>query len=137
VAEEFIEQAGLCDRVTTVAGDFFDSEFPRGADLVSFITPLQGYGPEDVQFLINKAFDAIEPGGGILVLDYMMNEDRSGPMDSVFRHLGGIMSPTNPGYVNTAAEFTLYLSRAGFVDVETNETFLPGSVGMVAGRKPK
>jgi SAM-dependent methyltransferase len=137
VAQEFIEQASLSDRVTTVAGDFFDSEFPRGADLVSFITPLQAYGPEDVQFLIKKAFDAVEPGGGILILDYMMNEDRSGPLDSVFRHLGGIMSPTNPGYVNTGAEFSGYLTRAGFVEVEANDTFLPGSVGMVSGRKPR
>jgi SAM-dependent methyltransferase len=137
VAQEFIEQAGLSDRVTTVAGEFFESEFPRGADLVSFITPLQAYGPEDVQFLINKAFDAVEPGGGILILDYMMNEDKSGPLDSVFRHLGGIMSPTEPGYVNTAAEFSGYLTRAGFVDVEATDTFLPGSLGMATGRKPK
>lgn len=136
VAQEFIEKAGVSDRVTTSAGDFFDSEFPRGADLVSFITPLQAYGPEDVQFLINKAFDAVEPGGGILVLDYMMNEDKSGPLDSVFRHLGGILSPTNPGYVNTAAEFSRYLARAGFVDVAANDRFLPGSVGMVTGSKP-
>jgi cyclopropane fatty-acyl-phospholipid synthase-like methyltransferase len=136
ITQEFIEQAGLSDRVTTVAGDFFDSGFPRGADLVSFITPLQAYGPEDVQFLINKAFDVVEPGGEMLVLDYMMSEDKSGPLDSVFRHLGGIMSLTDPGYVNTATEFSGYLTRAGFVSVEANESFLPGSVGMVTGRKP-
>lgn len=137
VAREFIEQAGLSDRVTTVAGDFFDSDFPGGADLVSYITPLQAYGPEDVQLLISKAFGAVEPGGGILILDYMMNEGKSGPLDSVFRHLGGIMSPTNPGYVNTAAEFSGYLTRAGFVDVEADDAFLPGSVGMASGSKPK
>lgn len=137
VTQEFIDQAGLSDRVTTVAGDFFDSEFPRGADLVSFITPLQAYGPEDVQFLINKAFDVVEPGGGMLVLDYMMNENKSGPLDSVFRHLGGILSLTDPGYVNTAAEFAGYLKKAGLVDIEGREDFIPGSVGMVTGRKPK
>jgi SAM-dependent methyltransferase len=137
VAQEFIEQEGVSDRVSTVAGDFFDSEFPRGADLISYITPLQAYGPEDVQFLINKAFDAVEPGGGILILDYMMNEDKTGPMDSVFRHLGGLLSQTDPGYVNTAPEFCEYLKRAGFVDIESRENLIPGSVGMVTGKKPK
>jgi len=137
VAQEFIEQAGLSDRVTTVAGDFFDSEFPRGADLVSFITPLQAYGPEDQQFLITKAVDAVEPGGGMLILDYMMNDNKSGPLESVFHHLSGILSSTDQGYVNTTAEFAGYLKKAGLVDIESREGFIPGSVGMITGRKPK
>ena len=137
VAEEFIEQAGVSDRVTTIAGDFFDSTFPRGADLVAYITPLQAYGPDDVQFLINKAFDVVEPGGGILILDYMLNDDKTGPLDSVFRHLGGLLSVIDSGYVNTKEEFCEYLRKAGFVDVEASGDFIPGSVGKVTGKKPK
>jgi len=137
VAQEFIDQGGVSDRVTTLPGDFFDNEFPRGADLVAYITPLQAYGPDDVQYLINKAYDAVDSNGGILILDYMMNEDKTGPIDSVFRHLGGLLRPSDPGYVNDVTEFYEYLRKAGFVDIETRENFIPGSVGMVFGRKPK
>jgi SAM-dependent methyltransferase len=137
VTQEFIDQAGVSDRVTTHAADFFDSEFPRGADLVAYITPLQAYGPDDVQLLVSKAFDAVEPGGGILIVDYMMNKDKTGPMDSVFRHLGGLLSSLDRGYVNAATEFIEYLNKAGFVDVEAREDFIPGSLGMVTGVKPK
>ena len=48
IAEEYINKAGLSDRVKTVAGNFFDTEFPGGADLSAYITCLQVYGPEDV-----------------------------------------------------------------------------------------
>lgn len=137
VTKEFIEREGVSDRVTTHAGDFFDSEFPRGADLVSYITPLHSYGPEDVQYLINKAFDVVEPGGGILIVDYMINKEKTGPMDSVFRHLGGLLSSTDSGYVNTSTELSEYLSKAGFVGIEERESFIPGSLGIVTGQKPK
>jgi len=137
VTEEFIAQEGVSDRVKTHTGEFFESEFPRGADLISYITPLQAYGKEDVQFLIKKAYDVLEPGGTILIVDYMLNENKTGPITSVFYHLGGVLSQTNPGRVNTGAEFCEYLKKAGCVDMEIREDFLPGSVGMVTGRKPK
>lgn len=135
VAEEYIAEAGLSDRVKTHPGDFSEDPLPRGADLVAYITPLQVYEKDNVQFLINKAFDAVEPGGAILILDYMLNDDKTGPLDSVFRHLGGL-SPARQGRVNTPSEFHQYLSNSGFVDIEVSENFLPGSLGKVIGRKP-
>lgn len=135
VTEEFISQAGLSDRVKTYPGDFFQDEFPRGADLVAYITPLQVYEKDDVQFLIKKAFDAVEPGGGIIIVEYMLNDDKTGPLDSVFRHLTGL-SPARPGRVNTGVEFREYLNKAGFVDIEVS-IFIPGSLGRVTAKKPK
>ncbi len=136
VAEEFIAQAGVSDRVKTQPGDFYNDELPRGADLIGYITPLQSYGKDDVQFLIKKAYDAVEPGGGIIILDYMLDDDKTGPMEPAFVHLTGGISQTNPGRVNTGAEFCEYLSKAGFVDIEVSE-FLPGHIGKVTGKRPK
>ncbi len=136
VADEFIAQNGVSNRVETQPGDFYYDELPRGADLISYITPLQSYGKEDVQFLINKAFAAVKPGGGIIILDYMLDDDKTGPMEPAFMHLTGGMSQTNPGRVNTGAEFREYLSKAGFADIETSE-FIPGHVGKVTARKPE
>jgi SAM-dependent methyltransferase len=135
VAEEFIAQAGLSDRVKTHGGHFFQDEFPRGADLISYIGCLQAYEADDVQFVINKAFDAVEPGGGIIFIDYMLNDDKTGPLDPVFRHLTGA-SRTNPARVNSGAEVCEYLRKAGFVDMEVNE-FIPGQMGRVTAKKPK
>ncbi len=137
VAEDFINRAGVSDRVKTVSGNFFDTEFPSGADLAAYITCLQVYGPEDVQFLVNKACNALEPGGGLIIIDFMINEDKTGPFDSLIRHLQQrSIDHENPGYVNTAAEFRDYLMRAGFVEIVVREPRY-GPLGFVFGKKPK
>jgi len=135
VAEEFIAEAGLSDRIQTHPGDFFKTDFPRGADLVSYITPLQVYEKDDVQWLVNKAVNALEPGGTMLIVEYMLDDNKTGPPDSVFRHLMGL-APGREGRVNTGAEFCEFLTNAGCVDTEAVE-FLPGSLGRTTGRKPK
>ncbi|MCK4722549.1 MAG: hypothetical protein KAT75_04555, partial [Dehalococcoidia bacterium] len=135
VAEEFIAQAGLSDRIQTHSGNFFETDYPRGADLISYITPLPVYERDDVQWLLNKAVNALEPGGTILVVEYMLNNDKTGPPDSVFRHLMGL-APGRKGRVNAGAEFCEFLKKAGCVDMEVTE-FIPGSLGRVTGRKPK
>jgi cyclopropane fatty-acyl-phospholipid synthase-like methyltransferase len=137
VAEEYIKKAGVSDRVKTVSGNFLDTEFPSGVDLAAYITCLQVYGPEDVQFLVNKAFNALVPGGGLIVIDYMINEDKTGPPGALFCHLyQKCISPENPGYVNTATEFRDYLMKAGFVEIEVREPRY-GPMGYVFGKKPK
>jgi len=135
VTEEFIAQAGLSDRVKTYSGNFFTDEFPKGADLIGYITPLQGYDVEDVQSLIKKAYDVLEPGGSIIILDYMLNEDKTGPLVPAFFNLRAL-TEIEPGRVNSTAEFREFLGRAGFVDIEVCN-FLPGSIWRVTGKKPK
>ena len=135
VAEEFIAKAGLSDRINTHPGNFFETDYPKGADLISYITPLQVYEKDNVQWLINKAVEVLEPGGTILIVEYMLNDDKTGPLDSVFRHLMGL-APGREGRVNTGAEFCEYLRKAGCVDMEVTE-FVSGSLGRVTGKKPK
>jgi hypothetical protein len=136
IAEEYIAEAGVSDRVKTHRGNFIEDELPRGADLVSFIGgPLLGYSVEQVQFLFNKVFDAVEPGGGIMIIDYMLNEDKTGPLDSAMRHLNGL-SQRSQARINSGPEFCEYLRKAGFVDMEVTE-FIPGSLGRVIGKKPR
>lgn len=135
VAEEFISQAGLSARIKTHPGNFLKTDYPKGADLISYITPLQVYEKDDVQWLVSKAVNALEPGGTMLIIDYMLNDDKTGPLDSVFRHLMGLV-PGREGRVNTGDEFCEFLRKAGCIDMRVTE-FLPGSLGRVTGRKPK
>ena len=55
VTREFIDEHNLSDRIATTAGNFIDDDYPSGCDLVSFITPLQGYMPDMVVKLLTKA----------------------------------------------------------------------------------
>ena len=133
VAEEFIAEAGLSDRITTHAGDFMVDQFPQGADLVGIIGNLHAYSLDETEFVIKKAFQVLARGGSMIVIDYMLNDDKVGPLEPALRHLETLSST---GWVKTVAEISEYMRRAGAVDIVASE-FIPGSMSRVIGRKPK
>ncbi len=135
VAREYIEKHGLTDRIDTTPGDFFGAPYPTGYDLASYITPLQGYMPDKVIAALSKAREALEPGGTILVLDYMLKDDKTGPLDPAFVNLFGIRQGRYLGRVNTGAEWADFLREAGYVDPEYR-WFTPHQLGLVTARKP-
>ena len=135
VTREFIDEHNLSDRIATTAGNFIDDDYPSGCDLVSFITPLQGYMPDMVVKLLTKAVDALEPGGTLLVMDYMLDDAKSGPLDPAFLNLGGVRHGHFRGRVNSGAEFRSYFEQAGAIDVDVFWV-LEYQLGVITGRKP-
>ena len=135
VTEEFIDRAGLSARITTQPGDFIADTLPDGADLISIIGNLHAYTLEETESLINKVFHALMPGGAIIIIDYMLNEDKTGPVEAALYHL---MSVTRfrRGWVKSVAEVSEFMKRAGAVDIEARE-FIPGSTSLVTCRKSK
>ena len=66
VIREMIAKHDLEDRIQAEVGDFrLPEDYPTGYDLISFITPLQGYMPDEIQLFLGYAVDALEPGGEI------------------------------------------------------------------------
>jgi cyclopropane fatty-acyl-phospholipid synthase-like methyltransferase len=134
VTEEFIAKAGLTDRITTQTGDFMKDEFPVGADLVGVIGNLHAYSLDETNFVISKAFNAIKPGGGMIIIDYMLNDNKTGPLEAAFHHLGTVATSSG-GYVKSTVEMTEFMKQAGAVDIAVHD-FIPGSMSRVTGRKP-
>lgn len=135
VAREFIEKHGLTDRVDTTPGEFFGPDYPTGYDLASYITPLQGYMPDKVIAALAKAKDALAPGGTVLVVDYMLKDDKTGPLDPAFVNLFGVREGRYLGRVNTGAEWCQFMAEAGFVDAEYR-WFTPHQLGLITARRP-
>ena len=135
VAEEFIAKAGLSDRISTQAGDFSADELPGGADLVGIIGNLHAYSPDETESVIKRAFQAVDPGGSLIVIDYMLNNERTGPLESALRHFESA-AYSSKGWVKTPAEISEYMRRAGAIDIQTRD-FIPGSLGLVTGKRPQ
>jgi hypothetical protein len=136
VAEEYIAAKGLGERIDVRSGNFLDpTDYPCGYDLISFITPLQGYMPETVRRVFGYTFSALEVGGEILVIDYMLRDDKTGPLDPALASLFTVRGGRCRGRVNTGSEFREYLQSTGFEHVETR-WFTKHQLGMVTGRKP-
>jgi hypothetical protein len=135
VTKEFVERHGLGSRIDILPGDFFKTPYPPGCDLISFITPLQGYMPEEVKKALRLAFAALEPGGTLLVVDYMLNDDKSGPLDPALMNLAGIINGKLVGRVNSAEEFREFFGEVGFVELDT-WWLMEHQLGVITGRKP-
>ena len=134
VAGEFIAKDGLTDRISTHDGDFLNDPFPEGADLVLNSGNLHAYGAESARQLYQKAFDILPSGGGMIVIDYMLEDDRGGPPVPAFIDLGQYFS-SDEGRTHTLAEVSDYLAGCGF-EVSGRRDFIPGSLGMVWAKKP-
>lgn len=133
VTREFAEQAGLSERIDTHPGDFTRDPFPTGADLVLLCGNLHAYDPDVARAVVRKAFDVLPSGGGMILIDYMLDANRSRPPVPAFLSLSFEFGGAG-GQVHDEGEFRSYLADAGFT-VERVEEFLEGSMGWATARK--
>lgn len=136
VAREFVAKHDLSTRIDTMEGNFFEVPFPTDCDLVSYITPLQSYAPPAVIGALRKAQEALLPGGTCLVVDYMLNDDKNGPLDPAFLNLAGVTRGHYTGRVQSGAEYRAFFEEAGFVEARA-EWLMPHQLGFIHGTKPK
>ena len=134
VAREYIEANGASDRVTAIAGDFTESEFPKGVDVVVMASNLPQYEPDLIRLVVRKAHAALVPGGEMHLVGETLHDDRNGPLSAALWGLNeGVYGST--GVAHTESEVKGYLRDAGFAGVEVHP-FVPGVLSRVAGRKP-
>lgn len=130
ITEEYVAKHGLQDRITTAEGDFLEGGLPGGFDLASFITPLQGYMPDQVITALRNARESLVPGGTILIIDYMLNEEKTGPLDPAYVNLFGIRNGQYLNRVNTGSEWSSFLETAGYQNAEVS-WFTAHQLGLV------
>jgi hypothetical protein len=135
IAQEFIAKYELGARIDTTVGNFLETPFPGGHDLASYITPLQGYMPDEIISVLRRSLDALKPGGEMLIIDYMLEDDKTGPLDPAFVNLAGVRRGRYLGRVNTGAEWCQFLAEAGYVDASAR-WFTPHQLGLITARKP-
>jgi hypothetical protein len=135
IANEYIAKHNLTDRIDTTTGNFLEPGMPTGYDLVSFITPLQGYMPDKVIAALKNARNCLESGGTILIIDYMLNEEKSGPTDPAYVNLFGVRNGKYINRVNTGSEWANFLGEAGYVEANWG-WFTPHQLGLITARKP-
>jgi SAM-dependent methyltransferase len=135
VTKEFVAKHHLQDRIQARVGNFLEPDYPRGFDLISFITPLQAYMPDDLNRIFSHTFQALEPGGTILIIDFMLNEDKTGPLDPALMNLQMIRGGHYAGRVNTGSEFEGFLSKVGFENTDY-WWLMPHQLGVVTAKKP-
>jgi acetylserotonin N-methyltransferase len=122
VARELIAAEGLTERIDLVGGDFFSAVLPE-ADLYSLGRIVHDWSEDKVRLLLRRIYDRLPVGGALLVLEKLLDDDRSGPPWAVLQSLN--MLVCTEGKERTLAEYQALLEAAGFRRVEGRRTDAP------------
>ena len=136
VAQEFITQAGLSDRIRTHSGDYVIDQYPSGADAILICGTLEPRSTEEHEIVLRKAFDALPRGGKLFLIINMLDDDGKGPIEAVLSNLGHVFSPGTWGRIHKASEIARMLTTAGFVNAVFDD-FVPGTYRRVSASKPR
>jgi SAM-dependent methyltransferase len=133
VAKSYIDEAGLNKRVDYRAGNALDIEWPGGNDIVLMSYLFSAVGDDEINQLLSKAFDAIEPGGQLIVHDFMVDDDKRGPASAALWMM--VLAGTDSPVCLTAADIARRVEAAGFADIASAD-LVPTITRVVTARKP-
>jgi 2-hydroxy-4-(methylsulfanyl)butanoate S-methyltransferase len=134
-AKRYAREAGLTDRVAHLAGDAIATEWPAGHDVVLMSYVWGAVGGGDIEVLARRAFEALSPGGLVLVHDFMVDNAYEQPPFAAWYLLGSILD--NPHAVCLTPAFVEdALRQAGF-QIDATEVMLPGITMLTIARKPR
>jgi predicted transcriptional regulator len=134
IARERLETEGLLDRVDLVAGDFYKDTLPGGCDLALLSAIIHQNSPDQNVSLYKKVYQALTPGGVILIRDHIMDESRTKPPSGAIFALNMLVN-TRGGDTYTFNEIKDTLKMAGFTEVKLLRTGAQMD-GLVQARKP-
>lgn len=115
IATKNIESMGLNDKVATQSGDFFNEEFPN-ADVITMGNILHDWGTEDKKMLIQKAYDALPYDGALIVIENIIDDNRSENAFGLLMSLNMLIE-TSEGYDFSKADFEVLAGVIGFKDI--------------------
>ncbi len=135
IAEEILESMDAADRVGVLPGDYQTTPFPAGNDVVMISGVFHRERPQTCRSFIERARDALVPGGMLIVSDVFADAGGTGP---VFATLFGLnMMLTAPdGGVHADADVAGWMRDAGFSDVQASAFPPPMPHRLVTGTLP-
>ncbi|WP_299685069.1 methyltransferase [uncultured Tateyamaria sp.] len=116
-AQARFDAAGMADRVQIVPGSFRDQPLPTGADAISLVRVLYDHADDTVRDLLGKVYDALPPGGRLIVSEPMgggAKPDRAGDVYFAFYTMA-----MQTGRARSAAEISALLRAAGFAQIKS------------------
>jgi acetylserotonin N-methyltransferase len=110
------------NRVSLVAGDFFVDALPA-ADLYAIGRILHDWTEAKIATLLGKIYAALPDGGGMLIAEKLVKEDRSGSITTHMQSLNMLIC--TEGRERTLSEYSALLQGAGFREIRGRITGAP------------
>jgi ubiquinone/menaquinone biosynthesis C-methylase UbiE len=135
VAKKLNRDRGLEGKIRFIDGEHRSAVLEsRYYDLVLASNFCRFESPKGNQELFRKAYDALKPGGSLVVNDFLPNEERTGPTFAL-RFSVYTLAHTPEGECWVLSQYSDWLKTAGFNSIQTHSDIpktLPGTTLIVA-----
>jgi SAM-dependent methyltransferase len=135
-AEKTIAKFSLTDRIQFMDGDYVTQERIKGSYDAAWLSHiLHGEGPLTCRQIIHKAAAALEPGGMLIVHDFILNNEMDGPLFPALFSLNMLLG-TDDGQAYSEKEIMDMLAGAGLTEIKRIPFDSPNDSGLVSGIVP-
>jgi precorrin-6B methylase 2 len=134
IATSKVAAAELCHRIETLAGDFLSEEpLPDEHDAVLLSMILHDWDEVKCRGILKKCFDALPPGGMVIISELLVNDEKAGPAPAALMSLNMLIETEGRNY--TPSEYSAWLREAGFTSIKTVWFNAAGANGAVIARR--
>lgn len=134
-ARETVARFGLTGRIDFVGGDFNIDPISGGPFDVAWLSHiLHSNSPDECEACLKKTAAALQPGGMILIHDFILDDSKDGPEFPALFSLNMLLGTEN-GRSYSRGELFGMLDRAGIVDVVHHEVRTPNDSSVISGIK--
>jgi precorrin-6B methylase 2 len=115
VTKENARMAGVAERVALLPGSAFEADLGTDYDVVLLTNILHHFDKPTCQKLLRRMHAALKPGGRVITLEFVPNEDRISPPTAAGFSLI-MLTGTAAGDAYTFSEYQEMFKHAGFLN---------------------
>jgi cyclopropane fatty-acyl-phospholipid synthase-like methyltransferase len=121
ITQQYIKQEGLTGKIKTIVGDYTVDPMGKSYDLI-FLSSIIHINSYEVNVkLLKKCSEALNPGGQVVIQDFIMDEDRTTPPSGALFALNMLVS-TEAGDTYTESEVRDWMTAAGLAGIKRIDT---------------
>jgi SAM-dependent methyltransferase len=128
---EYVSRAGVAAQVSLRAGDMLRDDFGFGYDVIMLNAICHMFSEEQNLDIFRRARRALAPNGRLVVQDFILNPDKTGPQHAALFSLNMLVG-TEAGASYSEVEYTSWMEAAGFT--ETRLIKLPGPSNLIVAK---
>ncbi len=130
ITAEYVNKAGVSAQVVIRAGDMLHDDFGSGYDIVMLNAICHMFAEEQNEEIFRRARQALAPNGRLVVQDFILNPDKTGPLHAALFSLNMLVG-TEAGASYSEVEYANWMKSAGFAEVRRIN--LPGPSDLIVG----
>jgi len=134
ITREYVEKAGMTAKVNVISGDLRQEGYGGPYDLVLISSICHMLNAEDNRAMLRRSYEALAPGGRVVISDFILDPDGTGPRFAAFFALNMLVG-TRAGASYTEAEYMSWLTDIGFVS--QRRIRMPGPANLIVGERPR